>query len=138
MNKFKVGDKVRIVRVVGADTTFYQQYIGREVVIDGFNGVFGYPYVIRLTSDSGDTMSHWCDKELELVTEEGETTMSNIVKKIKDLTLSADDKALRKTGLVDDCGNLTDDGKDVVWSYLQDEYDAKKVLAAEKKSKKEC
>lgn len=41
-------------------------------------------------------------------------TMSNIVKKIKDLALSKDDRLLREQGITDDCGQLTEEGRQVL------------------------
>lgn len=44
----------------------------------------------------------------------GGTVMSNIVKKIKDLALSKDDRLLREQGITDECGQLTEEGRQVL------------------------
>lgn len=42
----------------------------------------------------------------------------NVVKKIKALALSKEDKLLRKYGIVDDAADLTTAGKDALWTIL--------------------
>lgn len=42
----------------------------------------------------------------------------NIVKELKNLTLSSDDKLLRKYQLVDESGDLTAQGKEAIWQLL--------------------
>lgn len=70
-----------------------------------------------------------------------ENKMSNIVNKIKDLKLSTEDRNLRKAGLVDDRGDLTGDGKEVLLALVFKDYkaiiagQALKVLDDEKKKK---
>lgn len=44
--------------------------------------------------------------------------MSNIVKKIKDLALSKDDRLLREQGITDECGQLTEEGRQVLEQVL--------------------
>lgn len=44
----------------------------------------------------------------------------NIVERIKNLSLSTDEKLLRKHELVDECGDLTTDGKAILWAILLD------------------
>jgi hypothetical protein len=65
----------------------------------------------------------------------------SVVSKIKQLTLSKDDRLLRKYEIVSDCGDLTDDGQEVLWSILLETHKAElvkrvKELDEEEKSKK--
>lgn len=46
----------------------------------------------------------------------------NLVEKVKNLKLSAADKLLRKHGVVDAEGDLTETGQDLVWAKLLDAY----------------
>lgn len=52
------------------------------------------------------------------ISKKGNSLMSSISNKIKDLTLSPTDRKLRKHGLEDDCGNLTDEGQKVLLNHL--------------------
>jgi hypothetical protein len=66
----------------------------------------------------------------------------SIVNKIKELAKSKDDKLLAKHVIVDNCGNLTCEGRDVLQNILFEEYKAKIVAKVklvddeEKKAKK--
>lgn len=68
--------------------------------------------------------------------------MANIVKRIKNLTVDADTKLLRKYDLEDDCGDLTSDGEEVLMAILHaDNRDklvakAKEIQAEDKADKK--
>lgn len=46
----------------------------------------------------------------------------NITKQLKDLTLSKGDRLLRKYELVDDCGDITEDGTEVLLQMLLEDY----------------
>jgi hypothetical protein len=136
--KFKVGDKVKIVSSTCVDGDTCQdtvKYIGVTTTIIGVDeDTDGTPY--RLAIDNEE----WCERDL--VSVNNGVNMSNIVKKIKDLALSTDDRALRKTGLVDECGSLTEEGREVLTDHLFAQNKAalvdvaKQVLEAEKKEKK--
>jgi len=63
----------------------------------------------------------------------------NLVEKVKSLTLSADDKLLRKHNVVNKDGDLTGTGEQILAAILLDEYKAKivaKVKEAVKEEKK--
>jgi hypothetical protein len=65
----------------------------------------------------------------------------SVVSKIKQLTLSKEDRLLRKYELVSDCGDVTDEGQEVLWSIILETHKAElvkrvKELDEEEKSKK--
>lgn len=66
------------------------------------------------------TSEHRCGKEKEAQVKKG-NIMSSIVKRIKNLTVDADTKLLREIGLEDECGDLTDDGEEVLIQLLHAE-----------------
>lgn len=53
----------------------------------------------------------------------------NVVKRIKNLGLSKEDKLLRKYQMVDQAGDLTADGKEAIWTLL---FDANKAALVTK------
>lgn len=65
----------------------------------------------------------------------------NVVKKLKALSLDKGDRLLRKYGIVSETGDLTTEGKEVLWNILLQEKKAELVAkveeleAAEKKKK---
>lgn len=71
-----------------------------------------------------------------------ESKMTNVVKRFKDLTLSKEDRLLRKYDLLKDNGDLTDYGKEAIWLSLLEEYkedlveQAQMLEAEDKDSKK--
>lgn len=65
----------------------------------------------------------------------------NLVEKVKNLKLSAADKLLRKHGVVDAEGDLTETGQDLIWGKLLDQFKTElvadlKAVDAEAKGKK--
>lgn len=60
-------------------------------------------------------------------------TMSNIIKFAKELTLSADEKLLRKYGLKDECGEYTIEGRELVYRKLVADNGAYLIEIATKK-----
>ncbi len=79
---------------------------------------------------------------LELKEGTNKMSIENITSKIKLLALSKEDRALRNGGLVDECGTITQTGKDVLWSILLTDHKIKlaglvaDVEAEEKSAKK--
>lgn len=130
MNKFKVGDRVEIV------------------LRDNYNVTGHYPYgakdknkglcIVELSWDDtrfavydvdGNYVGIFKNHELKLVTN-NKTNMSNIKTFVKNLALSADEKLLRKHGLKSDCGEYTDEAKEIVINELCKEKEAKLIEIA--------
>jgi signal peptidase I len=65
MAKFKIGDRVKVVRNNGFK--FYNRYIGKEFDIIGFESC-GYKYNICAEGVSGERVTSWRPDELELIT----------------------------------------------------------------------
>lgn len=69
-----------------------------------------YPY--RLT---GDLEEEFAEKELALVNEDGDTTMTHVNSTdIKNLSLSDDDRLLLEAHVIDAKGELTENGNEIV------------------------
>ena len=129
---FKVGDKVKIV---SGFESYHHHPIGSIGTIDYCNSnsdsygvsVDGFGQTLRT-------------QHIQLLTK-GEKKMS-IVSKVKQLALSKGDKLLRKHGVVDPCGDLTEEGQEILLSIVFENYkDAivekiQEVDDAEKKGKK--
>ena len=58
--KFKVGDRVKVVKVNGGETR-HQQCLGGIFTIEAIDEMSGYPYMLEEYNQCG-----WCDEELEL------------------------------------------------------------------------
>lgn len=121
MSKFKVGDKVRIVKR-DIDHTGHTHDCYWAYSMDNYTGL-----TATITShcagiyhlDGVDDIAVWGWEEawLDLINE-GEQEMSVTPKELRDLKLSKDDRRLRTAGLVDEKGALTDAGKEIVLDKL--------------------
>ena len=103
--KIKAGDEVRILKDNDCNGLFKIGEIRKVVALDG-NGY-------RVAYGNGEDDDFYMTKdEIELVES---TTIKNITSKtmnyIKKLTQSKADKALEKAGFLNDCGDLTSEGK---------------------------
>lgn len=84
------------------------------------------PYgTVALTISSFDSGLDFYDtkkiKQLSKPTKK-EGFIMNITKQLKDLTLSKGDRLLRTYGIVDDCGDITTDGTEVLLQMLLENY----------------
>ncbi len=135
--KFKIGDKIR---GISADIK------GCEGIIEGDTGA---GWKIKITKGSSEypnaedlkegvtcsRTTYWIN-HIELITNESSNTsqntvgkiMNNITKFVKNMTLTADEKLLRKFGFKNDCGEYTQDAKDFAILKLCEE---KEVLMVE-------
>lgn len=127
MAKFKVGDRVEAHTdfTSGMDAVSVRGQIGTVVkVLDGFYydmEDYGRHYQVNFPG-----WSHWNIgennlKAVDQPTKESKSIMTNLVKRVKDLTLSKDDKVLRSQGFVNADGEVTDDGARVLREYLFNE-----------------
>lgn len=110
MRKFKVGDRVRCLNPNGAERLVKVGDVGTIIATGSLNWV------------DFKALQNWVggDDKLELVTNEGENM--DTVQKLKQLALSPQDRLLRKHGVVNDCGEVTADGKTVLWSLILEQY----------------
>lgn len=128
--KFKVGDRVREdysnLRMVGT----IRELKDNEWLVDwdlGYNVDITYP-----------------ESRLELVQDSIQpikkpTFMSSIVRKIKDLTLSSDDRILRKHSFEDESGEMTSQAEDMMdYEILAERWAKRRVEIAEQLRKVEA
>lgn len=151
MSGFKVGDQVRVISCKstgsGCTTSCHNIKIGEILTIKKIdtppsNQHDIYQHYIHF-QESGWSVA---PNEIELVNKVKETTvMGEITKKLKELTMTKEQKLLRKYDVVDDCGDLTDEGRKAFIDTLFGDEDFAGILLArlekldaeEKKSKKE-
>ncbi len=123
MSKFKVGDRVRLVKT----SKYYNEPTSQGDHTEGTvtkvkNPNDGFPTYVEW--DNGDD-NVYHDEDLKL-TDKSELTIKeiamNIFKELKAITLSKTDRLMLKYGITDDCGNLTDEGKDVLLQMVLDDY----------------
>lgn len=113
MSQFKIGDMVRITQ---AYSSYDNAYVSNSYKVEGCTERGNY-YLEGIHDDYYGDRLHFEDSQLSISEQplkEGGTVMSNIVKKIKDLALSKDDRLLREQGITDDCGQLTEEGRQVL------------------------
>ncbi len=126
MAKFKVGDRVEMVRYVEVNT-LDKPKIGTVHTITEDRGGSCFHEIKWWYRVGG--FSNIAETEYELVEEEctpcgttlinkKQTFMSKATTYIKNLTLSADEKLLRKYGFKDDCGDYTSEGVELVKAKL--------------------
>ena len=87
---------------------------------------------ISIFHDAAFLHDYDCKAAKQYLTKQENRIMTNVVKRIKNLTLSKDDKLLRKYGLIDECGDLTEDGDIALTDILFTENKDKLVAIAEK------
>ena len=164
MNKFKVGDKVQIIKAIssiGRDLSkgSFREEIGKITTITDFSDGLMYPYKLENVKDA------WKDEELKLISngedccpnftisnemeftgtltaqsgtiEPKKSIMSNIIDFAKNLALSADEKLLRKQGLKDSCGDYTGEAKEIAIQKLCKEKEVELIEIAKAKELEE-
>lgn len=122
--KFKVGDRVRIIKEGGDN-------FGCIGTIVGIKESSEFPYTIRGDSNFPDVNGFLreefidgrtdieMEENLELISQEKiinktNKIMSNIIEFAKNALLTDNEKLLRKQGLKDNCGEYTQDAKELV------------------------
>jgi hypothetical protein len=144
MSGFKVGDEIRIT----ATATEEHDYDIVKGVIESHDGSSegGQPWRVEGVDAHGNEDYDYVNA-VDMVhankfPEGVNKVMSGIVNKVKDLTLSADDKLLRNQGVTDAQGNVTEEGQEILLAVLFEANKAeivarvKKVVAEEKAEKK--
>jgi uncharacterized Zn finger protein (UPF0148 family) len=77
---------------------------------------FGYPTEVKMY---GNRSCPECTYRERVYHEKMKEKKSmNVVKRLKTLSLSKEDKLLRKYQIVDDTGDLTGNGKEALWNIL--------------------
>lgn len=128
MKEFKVGDKVRLVaedKLYGCIAGFYDNTYG--YVIERADGKgWQRDDTVPKTYQSKYSNTYWYlngKEKLEKIEEniiikESKNIMSKALDFVKELTLSSDEKLLRKWGLKDNEGNYTDDAEVIITNKL--------------------
>lgn len=84
-----------------------------------------------------DARGRECDESIAYCNKtnpsKGEPKLNSITKFVKDLALTKEDKALRKVGITNECGELTADGEAVLAKIVFEDYKAELVGLADKK-----
>lgn len=118
MQKFKVGDKVKQKK----DSLFYYQSEEQIGVLEKDKYGDGQWYVVKWEDGNLKTYK---SEYLILIEEKKEVTfMSKIKTFIKNVTLTSDEKLLRKHGLKTECGDYTEEAKEAVINKLVSENEA--------------
>jgi len=157
MNKFKVGDRVKILSKslygdLSSSAVFYHGgpfYVTR---INGDGSGRDSDNCITVNFDKDNTGDYFAPEDLELVKEElkderiilqfcaynasllVETNeQMNIIKQIKDLTLSSEDRILRKNGFEDENGKMMETAKTMMTDeIIEREWKERRKDVAEK------
>lgn len=134
MGKYNVGDEVMIV---AGNRGCHPGYIDTKQTIN-YVSIAGNTYYLK---DISSSVGLWSENELELIRPNNkckETTKMNIVTYAK---LNKDQRVLYKVGVIDNGGNLTQDGREILLDMLASdkEIQAKLVVLAKdfKKEQKE-
>lgn len=146
LTKFKVGDTVVCIAnrnvSCGADREKFRNGTLKTELI--FNGLYkivkykneDYGEFVEVVSLNGDGIiingTHANQFELKEI-KTNKTIMGTITEFAKNLTLSADEKALRKVGLKTECGDYTAEAQSIVIQTLCKEREAMLVEIANKK-----
>src|ERR1039458_4940829 len=115
---FRIGDEVQITAWHGKDS-YGLQWMGMKSRIRGHvtHNSNGPGYYLELPTPN----AYWRDDELRLVTK-GEDNMSdsteNVAQKLELLGLDEPERLLRKYGILNEQGHLTDEGTKVLWRHL--------------------
>lgn len=135
MPKFKVGDRVRPKSYMANDLPVSTKVCssgGHCLVTNVTHNLFNYMIVNEFGSKLYTVTSKRFE-DFELIESVSSTPsqpniMVQFVHWVKNKARSSEDKALIKAGLLTDCGDLTQDGKDTLLALLLN--DKKKELAA--------
>ena len=95
---------------------------------------------ILAVGDSLTSLCH-CQSEWELITNKNKTNnimMTNIKNFVKNLTLTSDEKLLRKHGLKNDCGEYTQEAIDVIINKLVKDNEVDLITLAKEIEKEEA
>lgn len=138
MPKHKVGDLVKVIYDDNYNKSKMDQsrspYVGKQGKILSVNGwgddVETYPYVVE------GLPTGLSEEEIKLISHKGEERM-NILTFAK---LSKEQRQLNKVGLLDDEGQLTDDGTELVLNILAQQPEIQKQLVelSKKYKDEEC
>lgn len=143
MAKFKVGDRVVFFDKTGQDYVF-QPDLGEQCLVIDTNTSDRRDIKVRY-GFSSFREDFFYSEDFTLVARSKEQSKEGIVmstvKKLKELAMSADDKLLRKYEVVNECGELTCEGKEVLMDVLFEQnkkavVDQLKALDAEEKASK--
>lgn len=156
MSKFKVGDRVRTTSNSDSQGNYSGKPKGYEYIIKEIHGIWHRSEInkydgvreeeLELVEEQGYTFSTF-DKNkyleqiykhylnIDLCTDyqtiiNKKSIMTNIKTFVKNLALSADEKALRKVGFKTDCGEYTQEAIDVVLQDLCKEKEANLIEIA--------
>lgn len=130
---FKVGDKLRCIETDGEKGCGWKK--GREFIVKSISehdNVGGNVYWPTENSAYGIY-----ERAVELVNPLSLNIMSSIKEFAKNLILSADEKLLRSQGLKTECGDYTQDAKDIVMEKLAKENEAYLIEIAKAKKEEE-
>lgn len=123
---------------------WYDRYGADTCVNLGDNGLISYsgkPYFLKHPSE------YWLMSYSEYLInykESKENKLMSTISKLKKLTLTKEERLLRKWDIHNDCGDLTEEGKEVLWTIVEAAHKeelVKKITELdkeEKKCKKDC
>lgn len=142
--KFKVGDKVKLIVDNNEDTTSNPMWGGKYgytkgVVVESYKES-NLPYPVRVDW-IGQSWAFYKESDLELISS-GETnkpegkTMNILTSKIKRL-FNKDLQTQYKAGLIDNCGDLTDKGKEELNEIVRSNFAPELTAIAEEIIKEE-
>ena len=142
MQKFKIGDKVRVIHIDEQDNSIYgSMMLGLEGEISGFTYSIDYPYKLNI----GDPNWRFKENELILVSQKivsaNKQTMASKIKNIAKSLLDSDLKAMISVGWLNGDLSLTEEGKDVVLArYFSKNKEVFGEMATEllKEQEKDC
>lgn len=129
MAKFKVGDRVRVKgnRLNGNPVGFIGNITGFPITDDSCEvaklnyGLYNAIDELELVEECEPCSSEKC---AEPINNNKKSIMSKITTFAKNLTLTSDEKLLRKYGLKNECGEYTDEAEQLVISKLVKENEA--------------
>lgn len=127
--KFNVGDRVKLM---GNDCCGVDGAIAEIIACNGYQGSARNPireeYRVKNIC-CGETSTWWNDGDMRLVSNNPNTMSVGSYVKKKFLPKNIQQQI--KAGLRDDCGRLTEDGKDYVLHLMADQSDTDTALTAE-------
>lgn len=138
---FKIGDEVQVVTIYSHGNPPWARFkgtIGR--ITDGteghwrVSGTEGTPWrddeLAPIPYDVWSNPEKWDRVRLGQIIKE-KSNMGSIVDKVKELALSKEDRLLRKHGIVDDCGNIMNEGIELLTRIMFEAHKADIVKAVQ-------
>jgi hypothetical protein len=139
--KYKIGDRVRVVRN-NPENVLGKLGIGSEFTISkieksclNYIGWWIHPLDGDPSAIDEVELINCCDETIS----SAKNIMTNIIDFAKELTLSENERLLRKQGLKNSCGDYTEESRELVINRLcseQEEYLIKVAKAKEESEKK--